>query len=295
MTRVGVIVHGKKRLKGARPDELRAALGDAGIIDPIWYEVPKSKKAPKAVRKAVSEGAELVLVWGGDGTVRRCIHELAGCGIPIGILPAGTANLLANGLGIPIDLAGALGVALDGRRRRIDLGTINGERFAVMAGSGFDAVMISEADDAKDRVGRLAYVWSAIKAVRVDRVPTRIEVDGAIWFEGSATCVLIGNLGTISGGLVVFERAEPDDGCLEVGVFTAEGILDWVRVLVRIVRRQAARTPLVRTTRGTTVDVHLGRRRVYELDGGDRKPVKHLEVTVEPSAIELCVPAPDRT
>ncbi len=107
MTRVGVIVHRKKRLQGAGPDELRTALAAAGVLDPLWYAVSKSRKAPKEVRKAVAAGAELVLVWGGDGTVRRCIDELAGCGIPIGILPAGTANLLANGLVIPIDLAAA--------------------------------------------------------------------------------------------------------------------------------------------------------------------------------------------
>lgn len=93
-----------------------------------------------------------------------------------------------------------------------------------MAGTGFDAVMISDADEAKDRVGRLAYVWSAIKSVRIDRVPTRIAVDGAVWFDGSATCVLIGNMGTISGGLVVFDQAKPDDGRVEVGVVTADGV-----------------------------------------------------------------------
>ena len=261
MTRVGVIVHRKKRLQRADPAELRTALLDAGVLDPLWYEVPKSKKAPKAVRKAVAAGAELVLVWGGDGTVRRCIDELAGGEIPIGILPAGTANLLANGLGIPIDLAGAVDVALHGGRRRLDLGMINGERFAVMAGTGFDAVMIEGADDMKDRVGRLAYVWSAIKAVRIE--------SGADPHRGRRRR-LVRRFCDVRADRQHghdLRRARrvrpsgPDDGRLEVGVVTADGVLDWIRVLVRIVRRQVDRTPLVRTTGGTTIDVRLGRRR----------------------------------
>ena len=99
---------------------------------------------------------------------------------------------------------------------------VNDERFAVMAGTGFDAVMVAGADETKDRVGRLAYVRAAASAVRVDRVRTTVTVDGEPWFDGETACCLIGNLGTISGGLVVFDRAEPDDGRLEVGVTTAQ-------------------------------------------------------------------------
>ena len=88
---------------------------------------------------------------------------------PIGILPAGTANLLASNLGIPSDLPGALDAALHGGDRRLDVGRVNGERFAVMAGAGFDARMIAEADQGpKDRAGR-AYTWTARPRAPVDR------------------------------------------------------------------------------------------------------------------------------
>ena len=291
MTQVAVIVHTEKRLGRAAPEDLRMALVEAGVDEPMWFEVPQSKKATKPARQAAEAGADLLLVWGGDGMVRRCIDALAGGKVAIGILPAGTANLLANGLGIPIDLAAAVEIALHGRRRKLDVGVVNDQRFAVMAGTGFDAVMVAEADSSKHRIGRLAYVRAGLKAARVDRVQTTVTVDGEPWFEGPTTCCLIGNLGTISGGLVVFERAEPDDGRLEIGVTTADGSKDWARLMTHLVRRKTESSPLVRTTSGREFAVELERKVPWELDGGDRKPTKRLDVRIEPAAIEVCVPA----
>ena len=114
----------------------------------------------------------------------------------VGIVPAGTANLLATDLGIPQDIEAAVDIALHGRRRAFDLGAVNGERFAVMAGVGFDARMIRDADSSlKARVGRAAYVWTGARNLGADAVPTTVTVDGTAWFEGDATCVLVGNVG----------------------------------------------------------------------------------------------------
>ena len=124
-----------------------------GVSDPIWYEVPKSKKAPKQVR-ALDEGADLLLVWGGDGLVRRCIDAIGDADVDIAILPAGTSNLFATHFGIPLDVHEAVRIALLGDRRPVDVGRFNGERFATMAGAGFDAAMIRDADARKERFGR---------------------------------------------------------------------------------------------------------------------------------------------
>src|SRR3984893_15279427 len=134
MTAVAIIAHEEKRLGGGLP-ELRRVLADRGFPDPIWYQVPKSRKAPAFARKAIEEGADLVFVWGGDGTVQRCIHAQAGSGVAMAILPAGTANLLASNLEIPMDWGGAVQVGLYGARRALDVGVLNGERFGVMAGA----------------------------------------------------------------------------------------------------------------------------------------------------------------
>lgn len=289
-TKVAVVVHQKKSL-GAGLDELRMRISDEDIDDLLWYEVPKSKRAPKQVRKAVSDGAELIFVWGGDGMVQRCADALAGTDVALAVVPAGTANLFARNLGIPEDLGEAVRIGFHGRRRRIDLGVINGEHFAVMAGVGFDAAMIKDADGRlKNRMGRLAYVWTGLRNSRNSAVSTWITVDGMAWFEGQASCALLGNLGTITGGIRAFDTARPDDGWLEVGVATAEGVLQWARTLVRLATGPSARSPFVRITRARKIDIRLNTPMRYELDGGARGKTKHLKATVAPGAITVCVP-----
>ena len=155
--KVAVVAHAGKAVGGGLP-ELRRTLSEAGVSEPIWTEVPKSKRAPAAVAAALEEGAELLLAWGGDGMVRRCVNALKDTEVPLAIVPAGTSNLFATHLGIERDIAQAVEVALHGGRRRLDVGCFDGERFAVMAGAGFDAAMIKGADDLKDRFGRAAYV-----------------------------------------------------------------------------------------------------------------------------------------
>jgi YegS/Rv2252/BmrU family lipid kinase len=288
--KVAVIAHRRKSLGGGLP-ELRRALGAAGITDPAWFEVPKSKKAPKLARKALEEGAELILVWGGDGMVQRCIDALAGSGVALGIIPAGTANLLARNLGIPHDLGAALEIALGGRSRKLDTGIVNGEHFAVMAGAGFDARMIDDADrGSKARHGSLAYVRSGVAAVRgaADRV--HVLVDGVTFFEGLASCVLVGNVPRATGGLLVFHDAVPDDGLLDVGIVTAEGALQWLSVLSRVALHRGDGSRFVRTIQGRVVDVRFDTAVIYEVDGGARPPTDRLRFEVEPSALTVRVP-----
>jgi YegS/Rv2252/BmrU family lipid kinase len=294
MTSVAVVAHQRKTLGGGL-SQLRRVLGERGYTDPIWYEVQKSRQAPAKARKAVEEGADLLLLWGGDGTMQRCIDTVAGSGVAVGILPAGTANLLAKNLGVPIDLEQAVDVALDGARRALDLGVVNGERFAVMAGVGFDALMMKDADSGlKDRFGRLAYVWTGARATQMKAPKMSVKVDGTVWFKGRATCLLLGNMGTLAGGLTAFPDARPDDGFLEIGVVTAKGTVQWARVLSRLATGHADRSPLAHMTRGRKLDVKLGRSTAYELDGGARPAKRTLHATVEPGAVVVCVPEAPR-
>jgi YegS/Rv2252/BmrU family lipid kinase len=288
--KVGVVANSAKSLGGGLL-ELRRVLDRAGIADPLWHEVPKSKKAPAALKRLLADGAELVFAWGGDGLVQRCIDVLAGSDVPLAVLPAGTSNLLATNLGLPFDIEDAVAVGVHGERRKIDVGRLNGERFAVMAGSGIDAAMIRDADGTlKDRLGRVAYVWTGLKNLRSEPFGAQIKVDGVRWFKGDATCVLIGNLGQLFGGIEVFADARPDDGKLEVGVITADGFAQWARTAARTVVANAEASPFVQATRAESVKVKLNRKVVYELDGGDRTKAKSLKVKIEPAAVTLCVP-----
>jgi YegS/Rv2252/BmrU family lipid kinase len=290
MTRIAVIAHRGKTLGGGLP-ELRRVLEGRGATDVFWREVGKSRFAPSEVKKALAQEAELIFVWGGDGMVQRCVDVIAGTDATLAIIPAGTANLLATNLGIPKDIEQAVDVGLAGHARRIDVGRVNGERFAVMAGAGFDARMIGDADGGlKDRVGRLAYVWTGAKHMREKPFRARIEVDGARWYDGDASCILFGNVGKLFGGVQAFEDAHPDDGVLELGVVSADGIREWAGTVARAVVGTAAQSPHAFTTKAHSVNIKLDRKVLYEIDGGDRKKVRKLRVEVEPQAVQICVP-----
>jgi YegS/Rv2252/BmrU family lipid kinase len=290
MSKVAVIAHAGKTFGGGLL-ELRKELARQGVEDPLWREVPKSKAAPAEVRDAIDSGAELIFVWGGDGMVQRCIDVIAGTDMALAIVPAGTANLLATNLDIPQDIEQAVAIGLRGERRKLDVGRFNGERFGVMAGAGFDASMIQQADGGlKDRFGRVAYVWAGSKSLRAKPFKAKIAIDGTSWYSGNASCILVGNVGRLFGGIEVFENARPDDGRLEIGVVNADGITDWVRTLARTALGHADRSPLVRATSAKKIEVKLDRKVLYEVDGGDRVKVKSFKIKVEPTAVIVCVP-----
>jgi diacylglycerol kinase family enzyme len=219
------------------------------------------------------------------------VDVIAGSEAILAVIPAGTANLFASNLGIPADIAEAVAVGLRGERRKLDVGRFNGERFAVMAGAGFDAAMIRSAGDGlKDRFGRVAYVWTGSQSLRMKPFRAEIKVDGVGWYKGKASCILLGNVGDLFGGVEVFEDARPDDGMLELGVVSAEGPVQWVRTLTQTALGKATKSPFVQTTKAQSVTVKLNRKVLYELDGGDRSKVKSFKVKVEPAAITVCVP-----
>lgn len=287
---VAVVAHSGKTFGGGLP-ELRRVLAEAGHDETLWYEVPKSSKAPKAIHRALKKGADLVFVWGGDGMVQRCIDALAESEAELAIVPAGTANLLAGNLGIPRDIARAVSVGLQGSRRSLDVGIMNKERFAVMAGTGFDALIMREAGGAaKKGMGRLAYIGGGIKALQARSVRMTIRIDGKVWWRGKGSCFLTGNVGTITGGLRVFPEASPEDGMLEVGVVTAKSAWQWLQVLSRVVRGKVEDSPLIKTGRGKKITVSLGRKMPYELDGGARDPVRKLRIRVVAGGVTVCVP-----
>jgi diacylglycerol kinase (ATP) len=290
VTRVAVVAHSGKSIGGGL-NELHKVLATKGVLQPDWYEVPKSRGAPNAVRKALEKKPDLLLAWGGDGMMQRTIDTMAGSETALGIVPAGTSNLLARNLGVPIDLERAIDVALGGKRRLLDIGRMNGEAFAVMAGAGFDAQMIADADGSlKERLGRIAYVWAGTKNLRSKPFDARIKVDGDDWYKGPATCVLLGNVGKLFGGLEAFEHARPDDGLLELGVVSAEGVLEWARTIARATTGNAEGSRFVEVTKARDVRITTSRKVRYELDGGARGKERKLRVKVQPRAVTVCVP-----
>ena len=289
--KVAVVAHRRKNLGGGLI-ELREVLTRYGVRDPLWFEVPKSKKAPKYVRRALEAGADLVFVWGGDGTVQRALDVLAGTGTPMAVLPAGTGNLFAGNLGIPTDLEAAVRIGLQGTTLAVDVGRINGERFGVMAGVGADALMIEEADGTlKDRLGRGAYVLTGLRTVADATVKARVTVDGTKFYSGKAGSVLVGNVGRVLGGIEAFDDASPTDGRLDVAVVTATKPREWAGVVTRAVTGHTAKAKHVQMTSARKITVALKSERLYQVDGGDRAKAKKLKIRIEPGALKVRVPS----
>jgi diacylglycerol kinase family enzyme len=192
-------------------------MADRGWAEPLWLETRPDDTGERLAREAVRSGADLVLASGGDGTITACVGAIAGSGVPLGVLPCGTGNLLAHNLGLPLWPDEALAVALPGSDRRLDGGAATGRPFLVMAGIGFDAEMLDGAHERlKSRVGWAAYVLSALRHVRERPVRMTLQADGGPPQRRRASSVIIGNVGSLQGNVRLLPTAVPDDGVLDV-------------------------------------------------------------------------------
>ena len=162
MTSVAVVANTKKLAK-ADAGRLKSSLREAGLGPTTWITIEKGSAATKATAKALDRGADVVLVCGGDGTVRAASQALVGTEAALAVYPTGTANLFASAMKFTDDPAALVEVVRGGDRRTIDTGTCNGLTFNIMAGTGFDAAMIDSADDDKERLGMVAYVRAGVK------------------------------------------------------------------------------------------------------------------------------------
>ena len=141
-------------------------------------------------------------------------------------------------------------------------------------------------------LGVLIMEASAATCVAQWNFDATVDVDGERFFAGPAGCVLVGNMGQLTGGIEAFPEAKPDDGTLEVGIITADSSLDWTRALTRTVMGEAAQSPFVKITQGKKIEIKTDRKLLYELDGGDREKTKKLKIRINPERIRVKVPVP---
>lgn len=299
-TRSAVVVNPTKIASDFEP-AVTGALQEAGWAPPIWLQTTEQDPGLGMARTALEAGVEVVLVAGGDGTVRHVAHALSGSQTALGIVPSGTGNLLARNLGLPLDVDGALRVILTGHRRRIDLIEISAddrpaESFAVMAGAGVDSAIMSDVDpELKKRVGPAAYFMTVGKAL--GRLPLNavVQIDRRRPRKRRAMLVLVGNVGALPGGIDLLPHARADDGLLHVFVASPHRVRDWVLVAVRILTRRARKGDTIDSVSGATVRVSIDRAEDYQLDGDVIGSCRRFEAVVKPATLTVLVgePAPD--
>ena len=245
---------------------------------------------------AVRQGVDLVLGAGGDGTIRVICSELADTGIPFGLIPAGTGNLLAKNIGIPLDATLALDVALDGEDKAIDLVGVTVDArthhdFAVMAGIGIDAAIMEGTNaDLKKAVGSAAYFVSAAQQAKHKALLTRIQVDDGEPLERLAHVIVIGNVGFLQGKLPLIPDARPDDGLLDVLIASPVTFRDWARVFTRVVTRHRRGDAQLDRLAGRKVTITVDRRDAYQLDGDTAGECRTMTAQVRPGALVVRVP-----
>ena len=281
-------------LEGRR-EAVEAALAEAGWPSPVWIETTVDDPGAGQARQAVADGARVVFACGGDGTVRSCIEGLADTDAALAVLPAGTGNLLATNLGIPDDPRAGVQLATEEGRRRLDVGMVDGQAFAVMAGMGFDAALLDDASTTlKAKFGPVAYVFSALKHLRDRRMRVAVYVDDRPPVRRRARSVLVGNVGRLQGGVTLLADAEPDNGQMDVAILNPHRLGHWVELAWGIFRkkRDVAHMDVLR---GSRIRIVCDREQPRQLDGDVIDPGKSLVVTVRPGALELCVPQPEES
>jgi diacylglycerol kinase (ATP) len=278
------------------------AFGEHGWPEPLWLETTPHDTGHGQSVQALEAGVDLVCPLGGDGTVREVAQVVVGSGVPLGLLPGGTGNLLARTLGLPVDdLAAALRIALTGTAHPVDVGRVafdvSGEDerphervFLVMAGLGFDAAMMEGAPERlKAKVGWLAYAVSGLRNLRGPDVRVRITVDDEPSIRRRVRTVLVGNSGTLTGGIVLMPEAEVDDGWLNAVSMSPKGVLGWAVVAARVLTKNGhARIEHIRCRE---LEVLTDRPQQAQLDGDTVGCVRAMRARVDPGALLVQMPA----
>ena len=275
--------------------DVAGRLNEAGVR--TQARVVRRKRALRRfTARAVRRGCSMVVCVGGDGTVREVATAVAGSAVPLAVIPTGTGNLLAGGLGIPTDISEAIAAALDGTPRRIDCGivSVGGRRrlFAVACGVGFDAEVMRRTDSReKRRLGVLAYAVNAVReAGSIRDQEHEVTIDG-VTSRVPASEVIVANLGRIPPGITV-DGVQPDDGVLDVFIIRAPGPLSALAAGWEVIRgagEAGGRLHHVHRARARTVKIDARPRRTVELDGSavGRTPVS---IRVKPAALMVMVP-----
>jgi diacylglycerol kinase family enzyme len=309
-TRIAIIWNPTKTEKATLEAGLAAASGGESA-DVHWFETTEDDPGQGVAERALADGADLVVVAGGDGTVRAVAEHFADTNATadLAIVPLGTGNLLARNLDVPInDVPAAFVRALGDGTRSVDMGWVDvdlehgHERhgFVVMVGFGIDANMIAETDDdLKSKAGWLAYVESLGRALAASEVlPFHITSDDQPAVDERGHTLLIGNCGMIQGGVALLPDADPSDGELDYLVLSAEGLGEWAGTLktmmwdnglMRLLGKadSAKSSDAVTHGRAQRIEVTLPEPRPFEIDGEDIGPTAAFTVTVQPSAIRV--------
>lgn len=278
-----VVNPGSRRGMRHRQSALRA-FSEAGVE--LKEVITTHAGHAREVLAAGKESWDAVFVLGGDGAVMEVVGAMAHTGIPIGVLPGGTGNLVAGVLGIPLGIGKAVRELLSGEQCTYDLGKLpDGRYFTFAAGVGADVAMVEKTPFGRKRaLGMLSYAITATRAAfGRDPVHVTIDVDGKR-VEAKAILAMVANAGAILGGrFSLGPDVKPDDGELDLCVFMPERTRDVFKLLWRLLRRDFRPHPMMTFARGRVFHISTDPPVSIQADGDivGRTPI---EISVAPGA-----------
>jgi len=246
--------------------------------------------------RAAQEGRSLVVVCGGDGTINEAVNGLAGSETALAVIPAGTANVWAKEVGIPRQPVAALGVAVRGQARRMDLGRASppsgegGRYFFLMAGLGLDGrIAASLPLDVKRYLGATTYAITAVaQSLRYRGQRVKLIVDDEP-LEARLLMMVAGNTRSYAGITQVTSRAYADDGLLDACIFQGRHTLDIIFHTLRVAAQAHLRASTVLYRRARRLEVQSETPLPVQLDG-DFYPGYPTIFEVVPAALTVMVP-----
>jgi YegS/Rv2252/BmrU family lipid kinase len=244
-----------------------------------------------ATDAAVDYDCAMVVVAGGDGTIREVAHGLEGGDKPLLIIPCGTENLLANELGLDGKLKTIVTTFEAGYTRALDLGSANGKCFASVAGFGFDGQVVKRvSDQRKGHINHYDYFWPIWRTFwNYKFSPMQVQVDGEQIFDGSGL-VFVGNISRYAVGLQILHFADFGDGLLDVCIYKCASQLRLVKHSIMTTLKQHIRTRDVVYRQGKTVSVTSKTDCIRTQIDGDPGPALPVQIKVIPQAVTVMVP-----
>ncbi len=289
----------------------------AGWGETLWFETSIDDVGQGATGEALAQCVDMVIVAGGDGTVRAVVEALRGHEASVALLPSGTGNLLARNLKLTLnDLPGSVKVAFTGVDRPIDLGMIRIERadksrdqhaFVVMAGLGLDAKMIANTDEKlKAKAGWVAYIKALAASLRdPSKLHLQFRLDDGPRRRTTVHTLILGNCGSLQANILLMPEAVLDDGKFDLMMTRPDGVLGWIRVWVKVawtngvVRRTKAgkaiagehkNNPDLHYETGTSFTARLSDPEEIELDGDGFGEAMAFTAWIEPNALRVRTP-----
>lgn len=268
-----------------------SAIFEGHSVEILWTETTEDVK--NFAKQAVANNVDIIIAAGGDGTINEIMPHLLGSNVKLGIIPAGTGNMIATNLEVPADLTKACQIILKNKTKRIDIAQINERYFGFIAGCGIDAKIMQETTTLnKQKYGLWAYFIEGFKhSLNVPPYFVKLRLDNKKIIRTKAVAVMFVNGGSILGDLfTIAPTAKLDDGKLHIVILAPKTLLDYLLLFFELIlQKPLNRNFKIKHLRAKTVEITTSPAVIMQADGD---VIEHTPATVSiiPSALEVFIP-----